>query len=31
MTDDRTGFLVDVLSDAFADLAAADPVAFRRK
>jgi len=31
MSDARTSFLVDVLQEAFADLAAADPVAFRRK
>ena len=31
MTDSRTDRIVDVLSDAFADLADADPVAIRRK
>jgi uncharacterized protein (DUF2252 family) len=30
-TDDRTRHIVEVLDDAFADLAAADPAAFRRK
>ena len=31
MTDDRTDFLLDALTEAFADLVAADPAAFRRK
>ena len=31
LTDSRTAFIVDVLADAFGDLAAADPEAVRRK